>query len=114
MEAVIVGIVAIALGALIGYLIRNSVGTSNASSAESKAQRLVLEAEREAERLTREALVEAKDEIVGLRREAEEDLRVRRDEIQRQEERLAQKERSIDAKLDEVEKRHGEDRKSVV
>jgi ribonucrease Y len=108
MEAVIVGIVAIALGTLIGFLIRNSIGTSNASSAESRAQRMVLDAEREAERLTREALVEAKDEIVGLRRAAEEDLRVRRDDIQRQEERLAQKERTLDSKLDQLEKRQAE------
>src|SRR4051812_30899803 len=108
MEAVIVGIVAIALGTLIGFLIRNSIGTSNASSAESRAQRMVLDAEREAERLTREALVEAKDEIVGLRREAEEDLRVRRDDIQRQEERLAQKEQTLDSKLDQLDKRQSE------
>src|SRR3982751_4933312 len=106
MEAVIVGIVAIALGTLIGFLIRNSIGTSNASSAESRAQRMVLDAEREAERLTREALVEAKDEIVGLRREAEEDLRVRRDDIQRQEERLAPKERRGPSKRGALAKSH--------
>ncbi|HYF12351.1 MAG TPA: Rnase Y domain-containing protein, partial [Actinomycetota bacterium] len=105
MEAVIVGIVAIAAGALVGYLIRNKLGSSNASSAEARAQRMVLDAEREAERLTRDALVEAKDEIVALRREAEEDLRVRRDELKRQEERLAQKEQSLDHKIDQLEKR---------
>jgi ribonuclease Y len=69
---------------------------------------VVLEAEREAERLTREALVEAKDEIGALRREAEEDLRSRREEVKRQEERFTQKEQSIDRKLDELDRRSAE------
>jgi ribonuclease Y len=108
MTAVIVGIVAIGVGVLVGYLVRQSIGRTNASSAEAKAERVVLEAEREAERLTREALVEAKDEIVALRKEAEEDLRSRREEVKRQEERLAQKEQTVDRKLDELDRRSAE------
>jgi ribonuclease Y len=108
MEAVIVGIVAGAVGAFVGYLVRTSIGRSNASSAEARAQKVVLDAELEAERLTREALVEAKDEIVALRREAEEDMRARREDVKRQEERLSQKEQTVDRKLDELERRSAE------
>jgi ribonuclease Y len=104
MEAV-VGVVALAVGVAIGFLVRKAVAQSQALSAEAKSRQLVLEAEREAERLTREALVQAKDEIGALRREADEDLRPRREEVKRQEDRLAQKEQSIDSKLDEVDKR---------
>jgi ribonucrease Y len=107
MEAVVGG-VALVVGVAVGFLVRKAVAQSQALSAEAKSRQLVLEAEREAERLTREALVEAKDEIGALRREAEEDLRPRRDEVKRQEERLAQKEQSIDRKLDEVDKRASE------
>ncbi len=104
MEAVI-GIVALAVGVAIGYAIRRAVASSQAESAEARAQKVVLEAEREAERVTKQALVEAKEEASTLRRETEEDLRSRREEVQRQEERLSQKERSVDRKVDEAEKR---------
>ena len=105
MEAVIVGVVALALGIAIGFLVRKTVAQSQATSAEARAQKAVLEAEREAERLTREALVEAKDEIGALRREAEEDLRSRREEVKRQEDRLTQKEQGLDRKIDEIDRR---------
>ncbi|MEX0743509.1 MAG: ribonuclease Y, partial [Actinomycetota bacterium] len=102
------GVVALAVGVAIGFLVRKAVAQSQALSAEAKSRQLVLEAEREAERLTREALVQAKDEIGALRREADEDLRPRRDEVKRQEGRLVQKEQTIDRKLDEVDKRASE------
>ncbi len=104
MEAVI-GIVALAVGVAIGYAIRRAVASSQAESAEARAQKVVLEAEREAERVTRQALVEAKEEASTVRRETEEDLRSRREEVQRQEERLTQKEQTVDRKVDEAEKR---------
>lgn len=103
MEAVI-GIAALAVGIAIGFVVRKAVAQSTAHSAEARAQKVVLEAEREAERLTREALVEARDEIGALRREAEQDLRSRREEVKRQEERLTQKEQGVDRKVDEVER----------
>ena len=105
MVPVLVGVVALGLGIAIGFVIRRAVARSQAESAEGRAQKVILEAEREAERLTREALVEAKDEIGALRRETEEDVRTRRDEIKRQEERLTQKERSVDRKVDEADRR---------
>jgi ribonuclease Y len=105
MGTVVVGLVALALGVAIGFLVRKIVASSRTESAESRAQKLVLEAEREAERLTREALVEAKDEIGALRRETEEELRSRREQVKQQEARLTQKEQSNDRKLEEMERR---------
>jgi ribonuclease Y len=105
MEAVVVGVVALSVGVGVGFLVRKTLAQSQASSAEARARHVVLEAEREAERLTREALTEAKNEIGALRRETEEDLRSRREDVKRQEGRLTQKEQSVDRKLDEVERR---------
>ena len=45
---------------------------------------------------------------LALRRETEEDVRTRRDEIKRQEERLLQKELAVDRKVDEADRRAGE------
>jgi ribonuclease Y len=108
MVSVVVGVVALVLGVAIGFVIRRAVARSQAESAEGRAQKVILEAEREAERLTREALVEAKDEIGALRRETEEDVRTRRDEIKRQEERLTQKEQTVDRKVDAADRRSEE------
>ncbi len=108
MVSVVVGVVALVLGVAVGFVIRRAVARSQAESAEGRAQKVILEAEREAERLTREALVEAKDEIGALRRETEEDVRTRRDEIKRQEERLTQKEQTVDRKVDAADRRSEE------
>jgi ribonuclease Y len=108
MVPVVVGVVALVLGVAIGFVVRRAVARSQAESAEGRAQKVILEAEREAERLTREALVEAKDEIGALRRESEEDVRARREEVKRQEERLTQKEQAVDRKVDEAERRTAE------
>ena len=108
MVSVVVGVVALVLGVAIGFVIRRAVARSQAESAEGRAQKVILEAEREAERLTREALVEAKDEIGALRRDTEEDVRTRRDEIKRQEERLTQKELTVDRKVDAADRRSEE------
>jgi len=108
MVSVLVGVVALVLGVAIGFVIRRAVARSQAESAEGKAQKVILEAEREAERLTREALVEAKNEIGALRRDTEEDVRTRRDEIKRQEERLTQKEQTVDRKVDAADRRSEE------
>jgi ribonucrease Y len=105
MVVAIVGIVALAIGVGIGVIARSAVGRTRADSAEARAQRTILEAEREAERITREALVQARDEIGALRREAEEELRARREETKRQESRLAQREETLEKKLDEAERR---------
>ena len=108
MVSVVVGVVALVLGVAIGFVIRRAVARSQAESAEGRAQKVILEAAREAERLTREALVEAKNEIGALRRDTEEDVRTRRDEIKRQEERLTQKEQTVDRKVDAADRRSEE------
>src|SRR6266511_4080419 len=92
-------------GVALGFLIRAAFAQTKALSAESRAQKVILEAEREAERLTREALGEVKDEISGMRREAEQEVRSRREEMKRSEQRLSQKEEAIEKKLADVETR---------
>jgi ribonuclease Y len=105
MVPAIVGVVALVLGVGIGFVVRKTIAQSQAQSAEGRAQKVILEAEREAERLTREALVQARDEIGALRREGEEDLRTRREETKRIEGRLAQREETVERKVNEAERR---------
>jgi ribonuclease Y len=108
MAPLIAGLVALVAGVAIGFVVRKTMAQSQAQSAESRAQKVVLDAEREAEQVVHTALVEVKDEIGAMRREAEEEIRTRRDEVKRQEARLTQKEESIEGKLSELERRSAE------
>ena len=98
-------ILGLAVGVGAGFAARRYLAASRIQSAESRAQRLVLEAEHEAETKVRSALVEVKEEIASMRREAEEDVRVRRDEVAKHQERLARREDQVDHKQAEVQKK---------
>jgi ribonuclease Y len=108
MVPVVVGVLGVAVGAGAMYLVRKSMAAQNAQSAESRAQRVVLDAEREAETVVKESLGEVKQEIAAMRREAEEDVRARRDEIGRQERRMTQTEEELRVKVADIERRRSE------
>jgi ribonuclease Y len=93
------------VGAATMYFVRGSIAAQNAQSAESRAQRVVLEAEREAETVVKRSLQEVKDEIAGMRREAEADVQSRREELGRQERRMAQADEELRAKIEAVDRR---------
>jgi ribonucrease Y len=105
MTLVLVGLAALAAGIGIGFLIRKAVAASQFQSAESQAQKVVLDAQVEAKTAMKQSLVEANEQIASLRRETEEDIRVRREELQRQERRVQEKEASADGRLDDLDRR---------
>jgi ribonuclease Y len=104
MEIALAALGALALGLAVGFGIRKAMASRDVASAESRATKLVTEAQAEAEETVRKALVEVKDEIAGMRREAEEDIRTRRDESRRREGRLTQREEALDAKIGDLER----------
>ena len=75
---IIIAVVALAIGALIGYIYRKNVGEKAIGSAEQKARNLILDAENKSETMRKEAILEAKEEAHRLRSEAERDARERR------------------------------------
>ncbi|MFM7719031.1 MAG: ribonuclease Y [Actinomycetota bacterium] len=99
---------ALVIGIALGFAVRRVLAQRQAFGAEARAQRLVLEAEREAERITREALGEAKEQIGALRRETEEDVRVRREDVTRAESRMAAREEAVERRAADVERRAAE------
>ena len=66
---------------------------------------LITEAEREAEAIRREAQIESRERELALRAEIEEEVRNRRQEITRTEERIATLEVDLDRKLTELSRR---------
>jgi len=93
------------VGIVVGYLIRKSIAEAKISSAETLAKQIVEEAHRNADAAKKEALLEAKDENHKLRQQTEEELRERRMEAQKQENRLMQKEENLDRKSETLDKR---------
>ncbi|MCL1982908.1 MAG: ribonuclease Y [Clostridiales bacterium] len=101
----ITGLIALAFGLLVGYILRKTVGEKAIGSAEQKAKNLILDAENRSATIKKEITIEAKEEAHRVRSEAEREIRERRTEIQRAEKRLIQKEESLDNKIENIEKK---------
>lgn len=101
----IIALIALALGSGIGYLARKKTAEKAMISAEFRAQEIVLEAEKGAEAVKKEKLLEAKEEVHQLRSELDKEVRERRNEVQRHEKRILQKEETLDRKSDNLEKK---------
>lgn len=88
-----------------GYLYRKNVAEAKVGKAEQAAKRLVDEAQKRAEALRKETVLEAKEEVHRLRNEFERESRERRNELQRSERRVLQREEFLDKKLETLEQR---------
>ncbi|MGB7804441.1 MAG: ribonuclease Y [Actinomycetota bacterium] len=105
MIAFLTGIVGLVLGFGAGFLYRKSVAASNAMSIEARAQQLLLDTQRDADSAAKRTLQDAKDEASAMRREGEEDLRGRRDELARQERRMTEEQEELRLKGARMEAR---------
>ena len=90
--AIVIGVAALAIGSIVGFVIRKKIGESKIGSAEAEAKRILGESSKDAEAKKKEILLEAKEETLRLRNETERELKERRAEVTRMERRLNQKE----------------------
>jgi len=105
MTAVIVGVVALIVGVGVGFLIRNTIARSSATTLEREAQQKVVQADQrlvaaqeEAAQTLRRSLEEAKVDAGKVRSDAEEDVKARREEISRLERRISETEDELRAR----------------
>lgn len=101
----IAAVAGIALGAIIGFLVRKLISEKTIKSAEIEAQRIVDEAKKGAEAVKKESVIEAKEEAHKIKNEAEREAKERRKEITRTENRLTQKEEHLDKRIDNLDKK---------
>ncbi len=73
--------------------------------ARNAIEGMMVQARRESESIVREGKLQAKDEILKARDRFEDDTRTRRAELRETEERIALRERNIDRKLDNLDKK---------
>ncbi|MFA5843565.1 MAG: ribonuclease Y [Coriobacteriia bacterium] len=97
--------IAIVIGAVLGYLFQKWFASNRVTRANESAERIVEDATRQAETLKKESLVEAKDQIFQLRAEAETEAKERRKELTALENRLLQREESIERRAEGLDKR---------
>ncbi len=102
---IIAAVVGVAAGSVIGFLYRKNIAEKEIGTAEQEATRILNEAIKAGETKKREAILEAKDEIHKNRTEAEREIKERRNETQKLERRLMQKEETLDKKTDSVEQK---------
>ncbi len=88
-----------------GYFIRKKIAEGKLNEAETVVKRMIDDAEKKAESVKKEKLVEAKEEVHKVRAEAEKEYKERRNELQKYEKRVLQKEETLDKKISQVEEK---------
>lgn len=101
----IVGIVALVVGALVGYVLRKKTAEKKIESAEKEAERIVAEAVKTGEAKRKEMIVEAKEDILKAKTEAERENKERRQELLRLENKALAKEETLERKIENFERK---------
>ena len=101
--AIIAAVVGLAIGIVAGYFTRKNISEAKIGEADSLAKNIIDQANKDAETIKKEKLLEAKEEIHKFRNDAEKENRERRNELQKYERRVIQKEESLDRKQQSME-----------
>ena len=102
---IVVVIVVAIIGVVAGFLVRKHVGEAKINSAEQAAEKIIQDAQRQAEATQRETRVELKDEMHQLRTQAEAEMKERRQEVVQLENRLLSREEGLDDMQKDVARR---------
>lgn len=105
LTAVIAVIVALPLGFFVGSAYRKKLDENEIGSAEAQARKILEDGIKAAETKKKEALIEAKEEILKQKNDFDAEVKERRNELSRQENRVASREESLERKMDSVEKK---------
>ena len=102
---ILIAIAACAAGVYGGYAYSKSKLEKKVGRVDQYAKELLDDATRKAEDKKKETILEAKEEVLRLKGELDKEIYDRRSEQQRAERRVAQREETLDKKLDNLEKR---------
>ncbi len=102
----IVGAGAFAIVSRIRRNVRVKNGKEKITDAEQEAKQILANAAKDAETKKRDMVLGAKEEILRLRNDAEQELKDRRAEVTKMERRLTQKEENLDRKTESLEKKN--------
>ncbi|MBQ7352125.1 MAG: ribonuclease Y [Clostridia bacterium] len=110
MSVVVPGVIGALIGAVIAvptvYFTLKLVQKNKSEKDKIQAKSILEEAKQEAKSLKKEAVLEAKEEALRLTSECEQDIKNRRAEIQKAENRISQREEFLDKKEETIEKKN--------
>ncbi len=98
---IVIGIIGLAIGALVAWYLTGK-------SANSRAQKILSDAEKDADVIKKKILLEAKEETLALKNEAEKQINSRTSKIQNIENRLKQREMTLNQRQEELNKKNNE------
>jgi ribonuclease Y len=98
---IFIGIIGLVAGALIAWYLTGK-------TANSRAQKILSDAEKDAEVIKKKMLLEAKEETLALKNEAEKQINSRTSKLQSFENRLKQREMTLNQRQEELNKKNSE------
>lgn len=103
--AILAGVVFLAVGLAVGYAYRKNIAEKKIGRAEETVVKLIEDAQKKAEAIRKETILEAKEEVHRLRNEFDKETKERRNEQAKLERRLLQREETLDKKNDAAEQK---------
>jgi len=98
---IVIGIIGLAIGAAVAWFLTGKM-------ANSRARNILADAEKDAEVIRKKMLLEAKEETLAIKTEAEKQANARMSKIQMTENRLKQREMMLNQKQEELNKKNTE------
>lgn len=99
----LITVVSLVVGLIAGFYIRRFLAEARISSAEAEATKILNQAKQQVENQSKEILVAAKEEAHNIKSQGEADLKQRRKEVERVEDRLLQREELLEEKINKME-----------
>lgn len=103
--AIVISVTTLALGCLSGYFATSFIKSKKLEDAKATSTKIIEDANNEVKVLKKEALIEAREEAIKLKNEVEEELKDRRVEATKLENRLRAKEEMLDKKEESLDKK---------
>ena len=94
--------VSVALGGLTGFILRDKMFKNRLTASENLAARIVDEGKKEAETIRKEAVIQAKENILKIKTDFDKELRDRKLELENLEKKIRSKEENIDKRMDQL------------
>jgi len=105
---ILTSLLGLVVGGIIGFYIRKKIVESRVDSIEEYSKKVLVDAQKEAATIKKEAALQAKDTLYQMQVEFERDTKEKREQMYIQEKRILHKEENLDKKIDQSEKRESQ------
>lgn len=105
MEWTVSTILALVIGLVLGIIVLLVIVLLYSKGNETKAKKLIKQAEKDAEKARRDSLLELKEESYKLKQQTEKEIKERKEELKDQEDRIMQRESNLDKREEMLQNR---------